>query len=97
MEVSHARQHQERHDARYVRGSCNSGGAALQECVETSPDRLGGVPVLRGTRFSVSQLFAELADSAAVDELADDLELDPALLKKFLHALAMQLDKPIAP
>lgn len=69
----------------------------LQECVEVSPERLGGIPVLRGTRFSVAQLFAELADRAAVDELADDLELDPALIKRLLHALAVQLDKPMAP
>ncbi len=70
---------------------------ALRDCVEFSPDRLGGVPVLRGTRFSVPQLFAELADSDALVELADDFEIDPALLKKFLHALAVSLNKPMAP
>jgi uncharacterized protein (DUF433 family) len=70
---------------------------ALQECVEVSPEVLGGVPVLRGTRFSVPQLFAELADSSGLAELADDFELDPALLQRFLHALAVYLDKPVSP
>jgi uncharacterized protein (DUF433 family) len=67
---------------------------ALNDCVEISPNKLHGVPVFRGTRFSVSQFFTELGDSEAVKGIADDFELDEAVLRKFLHALAVQLNRP---
>lgn len=68
---------------------------ALNDCVEAVPEKLGGVPVFSGTRFSVSQLFGELADSEAVHEVADNFEVDENTLRKFLHALAVCLNKPV--
>ena len=68
----------------------------LVDCVEIDPQKLGGVPVLAHTRFSVAQLFAELADSGsdAIDEIAENYEVDPELLRQFLHAFAVYVDKP---
>ena len=70
---------------------------ALKDCVEISGEKLGGVPVLRGTRFSIPQLFAELAESNALVEISQDFEIDVELARKFLHALAVYLNKPVTP
>jgi uncharacterized protein (DUF433 family) len=66
----------------------------LQECVEVSPEKLGGVPVLRGTRFSVSQLLAELADGETINGISDNYDIDEDLAARFLHALSVHLNKP---
>lgn len=62
--------------------------------VETTPNKLGGIPVLSDTRFSVSQLFAELADSRAVYEIAQDFDLDPGQLQECLRDFAILYDRP---
>jgi uncharacterized protein (DUF433 family) len=67
---------------------------ALRNCIEISPKKLGGVPVFRGTRFSASQLLAELADSDAIKGISDDFEVKENLLREFLHALAVHLNRP---
>ena len=66
---------------------------AARDCIEASPTKLGGIPVLRGTRFSVAQLFAEMADGDSVSEIADNFELDVNQIAKLLHALSMYLDR----
>jgi len=68
---------------------------ALRDYIESDPKRLGGIPVFKGTRFSVPQLFAELADSDAIADIAADLDLSAAKLRKFLHALAVYLNRPV--
>lgn len=67
---------------------------ALGELVEMDPQKLGGVPILRGTRFSIPQLLAEIADGDSVEDVADNFELDKQQVQKFFHALAVFLDKP---
>lgn len=59
-----------------------------KEYIESSPTKLGGIPVLRGTRFSITQLLAELADSDIIEEIAEDFELDANQIKGGLHALS---------
>ena len=68
----------------------------LRECTETNPKKCGGVPVLRGTRFTLAQVLAELADGRDVREIADDFDLQIELLKGFLQGLAICLDRPTA-
>lgn len=68
---------------------------ALNECVERLPSKLGGIPVVKGTRFAVSQLFIELADSDEIDEIADNYEVDAHQLKKIMQALSVCLDEPM--
>lgn len=68
--------------------------AAMQQAVDSKPQILGGAPVLKGTRFSIAQLFAELAEGESIDAIAADFELDRASLNSILHALAVCLEQP---
>jgi len=70
--------------------------AQAGEQVQFCPRKLGGIPVLRGTRFSLAQLFAELADSDVVVEIANDFELDERQLRKTLYAFSLYYDIPSA-
>lgn len=65
----------------------------LHECVEFDPGKRCGVPVLKGTRMSVAQLLAELGEGRSTVEVADDFELDAALVKRFVCGLAVCLDR----
>ena len=66
----------------------------LKDCIEVHPQKRGGVPVLRGTRFTVAQLLAEIAEGRSVAELAEDFDLDLDLIKKCLQGLAQSFDSP---
>jgi uncharacterized protein (DUF433 family) len=67
----------------------------LRATVESSPQRMGGALVLKGTRFKVSQLIAELADSDAVEEMADEFEIDAEQIRDVLHAIAVSIDRSV--
>ena len=66
----------------------------LKDCVEIDPDRLGGVPVLVGTRFPVAQVLGELADDTTVSRMAKNFKLDAETIRSFLRGLAIHLDRP---
>ncbi len=70
------------------------GLAMLRKCVEVDPLRVRGVPVLRGTRFTVAQVLAELADTSGPDEVADSFELDSSLIREVIEGLSLMLNKP---
>ncbi|HEV3006843.1 MAG TPA: DUF433 domain-containing protein [Pirellulales bacterium] len=61
---------------------------------EVRSGKCGGIPVLKGTRFTVAQLFAELAEGESIDSLANEFDLDRAQLSTLLHALAVRVDVP---
>ncbi|MDE2095712.1 MAG: hypothetical protein KGL39_00515 [Patescibacteria group bacterium] len=63
--------------------------------VESIPEKLGGVPVFRGTQFSVSQFFTELAGSSVVGEIAAVFEVDEMMLRGFLHSLAERVQRMV--
>lgn len=67
----------------------------LQECVEFDPRKRCGRPVLKGTRMSIAQLLAELAEGRSTCEVADDFGLDAALVNKFVSGLAACLDRTV--
>jgi uncharacterized protein (DUF433 family) len=69
----------------------------LRNCVEVDPKKRSGVPVLKGTRFTVAQLFAELADGRSIAEIADSFELDVEIIKQLLQGFATHLDRPMPP
>ena len=69
---------------------------ALRDCIEFSPYKMGGVPVLKGTRFPVAQIFAQLADGDTVAELAENFELESERISTLLHALAAYINRPVA-
>jgi uncharacterized protein (DUF433 family) len=68
---------------------------AMADCVDCQPNRLGGVPVLRNSRLSVSQIITELADSDAIAEIADNFDVDEERLRRFVHALAIYFNQPL--
>jgi uncharacterized protein (DUF433 family) len=68
----------------------------LDECVERNPARLGGVPVLKGSRISVSQILAELGEGLNADEIGADFDLDASLVRKLVQSLATSLDQAAA-
>jgi uncharacterized protein (DUF433 family) len=66
----------------------------LGQCVEINPQKLGGAPLLRGTRFSIPQLLSEIAGGDAVGDISDNFELDKQQVQQLFHALAVFLDRP---
>lgn len=67
---------------------------ALSTNIEAHPDKRGGVPVIRGTRFKIAQLLAEFSDSSAVYDIAKDYDLNPKQIKSILRLMATYLDQP---
>ena len=70
------------------------GHKALENAVEVDPKRRGGIPVLKGTRFTVGQTLAELAESAGVPEVAERFDLDEETIRELLAGLALLVERP---
>src|SRR5208337_2628622 len=64
------------------------GMSELSSVVDVDPERCAGVPVLAGTRFTVSQVFAELADGRSIYELADNFDIDAVVLESLLNGMS---------
>lgn len=62
--------------------------------IDIDPETRSGVPVLKGTRFPVSHLLAEIANDRRIGEIANDWDLDIGLIKEFIQGLAISLDRP---
>ncbi|MEI7057424.1 DUF433 domain-containing protein [Nocardioides sp. CCNWLW239] len=43
------------------------------ERITVHPDRMGGVPTIRGMRIPVATVVAMVADGMTIDEIVDDL------------------------
>lgn len=67
----------------------------LQELVEVDPDKRGGVPVLKGTRITVAQLIAELAEDRTMSQIATAFRLDKEQIRRVLEGLSVYLDHPL--
>jgi uncharacterized protein (DUF433 family) len=63
-------------------------------CIEINPRKCGGVPVLNGTRFTIAQMFAEIADGRSLPEICDNFELDTIMVTKLFEGLAISFDRP---
>lgn len=70
------------------------GAQVLGDSVEIDLRRRGGVPVLKGTGFTLAQTLAELAESSGVDEVAENFDLDVDTIKNMLAGLSALLEKP---
>jgi uncharacterized protein (DUF433 family) len=69
--------------------------AALGDLTEAHAGKCGGKLVLKGTRFSIAQLIAELADDLeSVRNVCDNYDLDPEQVVAVLHALASGIGSP---
>ncbi|GEM_PF-4567732 len=71
--------------------------SVLRDCVEADGNKRGGIPVLKGTRFTVAQVFAELGDGRNVAEIAADFDVELDTLKALLQGFATHLDRPMLP
>lgn len=70
------------------------GSERLSACVDIDPNIRGGVPVLKGTRFTVSEALAEIADSEAVEDISRNFDLELSSLKELLNGLSLLLNQP---
>ena len=68
--------------------------AMLIHCVEINPKKRGGIPVIRGTRFTASQVLAELADGRSIPEICDAFHIDSGSVVMFIETLSIYLDRP---
>jgi uncharacterized protein (DUF433 family) len=66
----------------------------LRNVVEVDPERRGGIPVLRGTRFTVAQVLAELAETEGAEEVAENFDLEARVIRDLLNALSLLLNRP---
>lgn len=66
-----------------------AGRECLAQVIDIDPDRRGGVPLLRGTGFTVAQTLAELAESSAVAEVASDFDIDEKLVRDLLYGFSL--------
>ncbi len=50
--------------------------------------------MIKGTRVTLAQVLAELAEGAPVSEIAAELDVDTTMLQKALEGLSLHLDRP---
>jgi uncharacterized protein (DUF433 family) len=67
----------------------------LRDVVQINPQRNGSVPILKGTRFTVSQTLAELARSSGANEVADNYDIDGAVIREMLDGLSLIFMRPL--
>jgi uncharacterized protein (DUF433 family) len=65
----------------------------LSEVVVRDPAVRHGAMVIKGTRFPVSRIFAELSEGYKLSEIADNYDLDLEKLNQLFMALSMYLDE----
>jgi uncharacterized protein (DUF433 family) len=70
------------------------GSEQLKSCVDVDPEIRGGVPVLKGSRFTVSETLAELAESSAVEDIAENFDLNKSSIRDLLNGLSLLLNQP---
>lgn len=54
----------------------------------------GGIPVVKGTKISISQIISELGDDNKISEIAEDFDLVKDDLMEIINAIATYLDRP---
>jgi uncharacterized protein (DUF433 family) len=69
--------------------------------VESNPDKLGGVWVLRGTRMPVASIFENLEDGLTIEEVMEQFDVTREEIKSVLEFAARSLDttppRPFSP
>lgn len=71
-----------------------NGYQTLTTTLTIDPDIRGGVPVLKGTRFTAAQALAELAETSGVTEFADEFDVDADVVRDMLMGLSLILHRP---
>jgi uncharacterized protein (DUF433 family) len=65
----------------------------LRDSIEVDPNRRGGIPVLRGTHFTIAQMLQELAEGKSIPDIARRFRIDPAKMRQILESLAIYMDR----
>ena len=68
----------------------------LDDCIELNENKMGGVPLLKGSRISVAQVLAEISEGQSVAEVAADFDLDVSLVQRLVQGLAVCLDRSVS-
>lgn len=68
----------------------------LEQSVDVDPDIRGGLPVLKGTGFTVAQTLAEIAEGPAADDLARRFNLVANDIREMLNGLSLVLQRPFS-
>lgn len=67
--------------------------AIVAGAIESNHAKRGSAPVLRGTRFPVAQVIAELADGRTVHDVANDYDLNEELVIQAVREVARSLEE----
>jgi uncharacterized protein (DUF433 family) len=68
----------------------------LQESVARDAKTRRGTLVIRGTRFPVARVFAEISDDRRLSEIAEDFDLDINMLRQLVEGMAIVFERPVA-
>jgi uncharacterized protein (DUF433 family) len=60
--------------------------------IEINKGKRGGRPVVKGTRFLVSDLLAELADDRKLSEIAESFDIKLSKLRNVLQYLSIRIE-----
>lgn len=71
-----------------------NGYDTLTQSVVMDPNIRGGLAVLRGTGFTVSQALAELAETGGVTVFAEEFDIDPKVVMEMLGGLSLIFQRP---
>lgn len=70
------------------------GGERLHDCVSIDPEVRGGLPVLKGTRFTAAEALAELAECGHIEDVAKNFDLEGDSIRDLLNGLSLILNRP---
>jgi uncharacterized protein (DUF433 family) len=74
---------------------CVANGS-LSQYIDIDPEIRGGVPVLHGTRFTVAQALAELAETSCLTEFSEEFDIDVEVVKNMLIGLSLIFQRPFS-
>lgn len=69
----------------------------FKSCIEVDPDRVGGKPVLVGTRFTVAQLLSEIAEGGSVNDVVEEYDLDVDTANEVIDSIIDAFNKSLSP
>mgnify|MGYP001590735529 FL=1 len=68
----------------------------IARAIEEDPKRRSGVPVITGTRFTLAQLIAEIADGPAPHDFSTNFDQNEPIVRQALHELSVLLNVPLS-
>jgi uncharacterized protein (DUF433 family) len=73
----------------WIAACVTEGVRSLDEAIDVDPEIHGGAAVLKGTRFPVAQILAELTETGAITELSEEFDLDPHKVRTLFEAMSL--------